>query len=77
MAPGNHIARFLDDCRAVAASEFALILPVLVLVLFGTVEIGNAVLLDKKVTAAAQTAAGCRLQESTRAGPACDASPTQ
>ena len=63
MAPGNHIARFLDDCRAVAASEFALILPVLVLVLFGTVEIGNAVLLDKKVTAAAQTAADLVAQQ--------------
>jgi len=59
----RHIVRFAGDCRAVAASEFALILPVLVLVLFGTVEIGNAVLLDRKVTAAAQTAADLVAQQ--------------
>ena len=63
MAAGHHAIRFARDCRGVAASEFALILPVLVLVLFGTVEIGNAVLLDKKVTAAAQSAADLVAQQ--------------
>jgi len=59
----SRIARFLSDRDGVAASEFALILPVLVLLLFGTVEIGNAVLLDKKVTAGAQTAADLIAQQ--------------
>lgn len=54
---------FAADRRGVAASEFALILPVLLLVLFGTVEIGNAVLLDRKVTAATQTAADLVTQQ--------------
>lgn len=57
------LLRFARDCRAVAALEFALVLPVLVLVLFGTVEIGNALLLDRKVTAAAQTAADLVAQQ--------------
>ena len=57
------LLRFIADRRGVAASEFALILPVLVLLLFGTVEIGNAVLLDRKVTAAAQTAADLVAQQ--------------
>lgn len=61
--PTGLLARFARDCRAVAALEFALVLPVLVLVLFGTVEIGNALLLDRKVTAAAQTAADLVAQQ--------------
>jgi Flp pilus assembly protein TadG len=62
-APIRLLARFARDNRAVAALEFALVLPVLVLVLFGTVEIGNALLLDRKVTAAAQTAADLVAQQ--------------
>lgn len=57
------LAKFAGDRRGVAASEFALILPVLVILLFGVVEIGNALLLDKKVTAAAQTAADLVAQQ--------------
>lgn len=43
--------------RGIAATEFALILPVMILVLAGTVELGNALLLDRKVTRAAHSAA--------------------
>lgn len=53
----RRLRRLVRDRSGVAASEFALILPVLILLLFGVVEIGNLVLLDRKVTAAAQTAA--------------------
>ena len=59
----NEIKRLLADHQGVAASEFALILPVLVLLLFGTAELGNALLLDKKVTSAAQTAADLVAQQ--------------
>jgi Flp pilus assembly protein TadG len=48
---------FLRCRRGIAAAEFALILPLMVLVLAGTVELGNALLLDRKVTRAAHTAA--------------------
>ncbi len=64
-APIRCLGLFARDCRAVAALEFALVLPVLVLLLFGTVEIGNALLLDRKVTAAAQTAADLVAQQKT------------
>lgn len=43
--------------RGIAATEFALILPLMILVLAGTVELGNALLLDRKVTRAAHNAA--------------------
>lgn len=57
------LASFAADSRAAAALEFALILPVLILLLFGVVEIGNVLLLDKKVTAGAQTAADLVAQQ--------------
>jgi Flp pilus assembly protein TadG len=53
---------WLRDRRAVASSEFALILPVMLVLLFGTVEAGNAVLIQRKVTAAVQTAADLTAQ---------------
>lgn len=51
--------------RGIAATEFALILPLMVLVLAGTAEFGNALLLDRKVTRAAQVAADLVAQEQT------------
>jgi Flp pilus assembly protein TadG len=51
------LRRLLRCRRGVAAAEFALILPVMVLVLAGTVELGNALLLDRKVSRAAHIAA--------------------
>ena len=50
-------ARLLRCRRGVAATEFALVLPLMVLVLTGTVELGNALLLDRKVSRAAHLAA--------------------
>lgn len=55
-------ARFVRDARGVAASEFALILPVMMLLLLGSVEVGNALLLHRKVTSATQTGADLAAQ---------------
>jgi Flp pilus assembly protein TadG len=63
MANRTFITCLRDDRRGVAASEFALILPVLILLLLGTAELGNALLLDKKVTSATQTAADLVAQQ--------------
>ena len=43
--------------RAIAATEFALVVPLMVFVLFGTVEFGNALLLDRKVIRSVHTGA--------------------
>ena len=51
------LLRLLCCRRGIAAAEFALILPLMVLVLAGTVELGNALLLDRKVSRAAHIAA--------------------
>jgi len=51
------VRRLGRDARGVAASEFALLLPVMVTMLMGTVEVGNVFVLDRKVTSAVQTAA--------------------
>jgi Flp pilus assembly protein TadG len=50
------------DARGVAASEFALILPVMVLLLAGSIEVGNALLINRKVTSATQTGADLAAQ---------------
>jgi Flp pilus assembly protein TadG len=55
--------RLAAERSGVAASEFALIVPVLILLLFGTAELGNALLLDKKITSAAQTGADLVAQQ--------------
>ena len=51
------LRRFLGDRGGVAATEFALLLPVMLTMIIGTVEIGNALIADRKITAAVQTAA--------------------
>lgn len=45
------VRRFLRDRRAVAAVEFAFILPVMVLLFLGSVEIGKALFVHRKVVA--------------------------
>ncbi len=51
--------------RGVVASEFALILPVGIALLAGTVEVGNALLVDRKISRAAHIAADLIAQEKT------------
>ncbi|NQV22544.1 MAG: pilus assembly protein [Rhodospirillales bacterium] len=49
--------RIQADRRGVAATELALTMPVLLILIYGVMELGNALLLDRKVTSAAQSAA--------------------
>lgn len=46
-----------SDCHGVAAIEFALIVPIVVTLFMGAFELTNVILLDMKLTSAAQTAA--------------------
>jgi len=59
------LLRLFRDRRGIAATEFALLVPAMLLLLYGTVEIGNALLLSRKLTAATQTAADLTAQEQT------------
>jgi Flp pilus assembly protein TadG len=47
--------KFLADNKALAATEFAVIVPVMLVMFFGTVEISSAVAVDRKVTLIART----------------------
>ena len=49
--PGN-IRRFIGSNRAVAALEFAMIMPVLLLLFLGSFDAGNAIVVYAKVRAA-------------------------
>lgn len=64
MAPWS-LFRLFKDRRGVAATEFALVVPAMLLLLYGTVELGNALLLARKLTSATQTAADLTAQEQT------------
>lgn len=53
---GHGAARkFLADSRAIAATEFAVIVPLMLVMFFGTVEFSSAVAIDRKVTLMART----------------------
>lgn len=47
--------RLIQDCRGVAAVEFAVIVPVMLTLFFGMVEFSNGVAVDRKVTLVART----------------------
>ena len=46
---------FVADRRALAATEFAIIVPLMLVLFFGTVEFSSAVAIDRKVTLIART----------------------
>ena len=50
-------ARLMRDCRGVAALEFALVLPFMLVLYFGTVEITQLIRVSNKLTMATETAA--------------------
>lgn len=54
-----------QDHQGVAAVEFAMILPLLVMLLLGTFELGQALTVDRRVTQAASSAADLVAQGST------------
>ena len=43
------------DCRGIAATEFAVIVPVMLVMFFGVVEISSGIAVDRKVTLVART----------------------
>jgi Flp pilus assembly protein TadG len=47
--------RLLKDCSGIAATEFAVIVPVMLVMFFGTVEFSSGVAVDRKVTLVART----------------------
>jgi len=48
-------ADLVDDCSGIAATEFAVIVPVMLLMFFGTLEFSSGVAVDRKVTLVART----------------------
>ena len=61
-------ARFATDRRGVSAVEFALLLPLMVTLYLGSVEISNGVGIDRKVTLVSRTVADLASQASSIAG---------
>lgn len=49
------VGEFVADSRALAATEFAVIVPLMLVMFFGTVEFSSAVAIDRKVTLMART----------------------
>src|ERR1700745_3266319 len=48
-------ARLSSDCRGLAAVEFVMIVPLMLVMFFGTVEFSSGVAVDRKVTLVART----------------------
>jgi Flp pilus assembly protein TadG len=51
----RHAAALIDDRRGIAAIEFAMIVPIMLVMFFGTVEFSSGVAVDRKVTLMART----------------------
>ncbi|MCK1732445.1 pilus assembly protein [Bradyrhizobium sp. 138] len=56
---------FIADSRALAATEFAVIVPLMLVMFFGTVEFSSAVAIDRKVTLIARTLSDLTSQSTT------------
>ncbi len=59
------LRRFTDDKRGVSAIEFAMLLPLMITLYLGTVEISQGVAIDRKVTLTARTLADLASQSQT------------
>ena len=51
----GHIARLKRDTSGMAAIEFVFIVPLMLVIFFGTIELSNGVAADRKVTITART----------------------
>jgi Flp pilus assembly protein TadG len=51
----HSLRAWLADCRGIAATEFAFIVPLMLVLFFGTVEFCSAIAIDRKVTLMART----------------------
>ena len=58
----------IEDCRAVAATEFVFIVPLMLTLLFGTVEFASGLAVDRKVTLIARTLADLPSQAASNSG---------
>ena len=63
--PAAALARFAQDRRGVSAVEFAMLLPLMVTLYLGTVEISQGVGIDRKVTLTTRTVADLASQVSS------------
>ena len=63
--PPHVLARFAQDRRGVSAVEFAMLLPLMVTLYLGTVEISQGVGIDRKVTLTTRTVADLASQVSS------------
>jgi Flp pilus assembly protein TadG len=61
----RHAANLPADRRGLAAVEFAFILPVMMVMLFGTVEFSSAIAIDRKLTLMARTLSDLTSQATT------------
>jgi hypothetical protein len=60
------IAELASDCRGLAATEFAFIVPLMLVMFFGTVEFSSGVAVDRKVSLMARTLADLTSQDTPR-----------
>ncbi|EIG60988.1 Flp pilus assembly protein TadG [Bradyrhizobium sp. JR4.1] len=66
----SSVRDFVADRRAIAATEFAVIVPLMLVMFFGTVEFSSAVAIDRKVTMIARTLSDLTSQSIATNGPA-------
>lgn len=60
----HHARRWLRECRAAAAVEFALVAPVMISIYLGVIELTALLLVERKMVAATETVADLVSQES-------------
>ena len=53
----QRLVRFLDCCKGVASIEFAMVVPIMVLMFIGTVELSQAITVDRRVNQVASSTA--------------------
>src|ERR1700694_3450555 len=58
------VARMSDDCNGIAATEFAVIVPMMLVMFLGTVEISSGIAVDRKVKLVARALADLTSQSS-------------
>src|SRR3954471_15565527 len=59
------VASLRDDCRGIAATEFAMIVPLMLTLFFGVIEFSSGVAVDRKVTLVARTLSDLTSQSTT------------
>lgn len=67
LALRRRAADMFADCRGIAATEFAVIVPIMLVLFFGTVEFSSGVAIDRKVTIIARTLSDLTSQASQTA----------